>query len=71
MRKVQDDSGCVVDTGVAEVVLSYDFEVTKDRDKICIQKMLPDLIKIRDHSKSIMKVRESHVRHSQGCGGSH
>ena len=55
MRKVQDDSGCVVDTGVAEVVLSYDFEVTKDRDKICIKEMLPDLIKIRDHSKSMIK----------------
>ena len=34
------------------MALSYDFEFTKDRDKICIKEMLSDLIKIRDHSKS-------------------
>jgi hypothetical protein len=54
---------------VEGMVLSYDFEVTKDRDKICIKEILPDSIKIRDHSKSMMDVGVRHVRGSQRCDG--
>ena len=50
---------------VEGMVLSYDFEVTKDRDKICIKEILQDSIKIRDHSRSMMDVRVRHVRGSQ------